>query len=95
MTLSICIKAYPPTNFGRRTHWPPGLALPVKARAFLVLTSWSSLAISEVDMALVSCQQTTCRACNTAAVWVPLPWPVRCGLGLFCQNARSPLIQNS
>ena len=26
-------------------------------------------------MALVSCQQTTCRACNTATVWLPLPCP--------------------
>ena len=24
MILIICIKAYPPTNFGRRAHWPPG-----------------------------------------------------------------------
>ena len=33
MILIICIKAYPPTNFGRRTHWPPG-GPPRKARAF-------------------------------------------------------------
>ena len=33
MILIICMKAYPPTNFGRRTHWPPG-GPPRKARAF-------------------------------------------------------------
>jgi hypothetical protein len=86
MTLSICIKAYPPTNFGRRTHWPPGGPVPVKARAFLVPTSWSSPNVSEVDMALISCQQATCRACDSAAVGVPLPCPVRCGLGFSART---------
>ena len=86
MILSICIKAYPPTNFGRRTHWPPGGPVPVKARAFLVPTSWSWLNVSEVDMALISCQQATCRACKIAAVGVPLPCPVRCGLGFSARR---------
>jgi hypothetical protein len=51
------------------------VALPERRVRFVVLTSWRWLFVSEVEMALVSCQQTTCRACKIAAVGAPLPSP--------------------
>ena len=71
------------------------IALPVKARTFLVPTSWSSLDVSEVDMALISCQQATCRACDLSAVGVPLPWPAALRLGKAPESIGGSQIQNS
>ena len=36
-----------------------------------------------------------CRASGIAAVTLPLPWPVRCGLGLSVQIASRPLISRT
>ena len=73
---------------------PDRLASPSPERRvrFVSPTSWSLLVVGEVDKALVSCQQTTCRERQFPPVCPPLPCPAALRLTKLSSFSSRPLI---